>query len=351
MKFISILLFPFALLYDLATRFRNHLYNIGYKRSFEFEVNTIAVGNLSVGGTGKSPMIEYLIRLLKDDFKVATLSRGYGRTTKGFRLAGEEDNAITLGDEPFQFYRKFKEQIRVAVGAERALAIPFMLAENDDIEVILLDDAYQHRSVKAGVNILLTDYSRLFYKDCILPSGRLRESGNGAKRADVIIVTKCPHNLGESDMKSIKIQLEKYNANAPIFFTGIQYGNLKPCFKTGNPIEMPNKLYLFTGVANPRPLHNHLKDQFILTDEKIFADHHQYSESDIRKLADEIKKDHSGMTGLVTTEKDMVKFLKRDFRNILENLPVYYVPIETCFLQDGKLFDDLILKSIRQYSN
>ena len=192
MILLRILLFPFSWLYYLITQIRNRLYDRGLKPSVKFELPVICVGNLTVGGTGKTPMIEHLIRLLQNRFKVATLSRGYGRATKGIRIAGPSENASTIGDEPFQFYTKFGKRITVAVGEERALAIPTILQECSDTQIILLDDGFQHRKVSPGFSILLTDYHRPFYNDFLLPSGRLRESRWGAERADVIVVTKCP---------------------------------------------------------------------------------------------------------------------------------------------------------------
>ena len=349
MKFLTLLLFPFSVLYDVATRFRNHLYNVGYKRSFEFETNVIAVGNLSVGGTGKSPMIEYLIRLLHNKYQVATLSRGYGRKTRGFILAGDTDNANTIGDEPFQFYRKFKDNIKVAVGEERALAIPFLLVEDEGVEVILLDDAYQHRSVKPGLNILLTDYNRPFYEDMILPAGRLRESRKGAGRADVIVVTKCPMDLSDVEMDRIKVRLKDTNEMASVFFAGIRYSEPLPVSGNG---KMGEELYLFTGVANPGNLRQYLSDNYRLVGEKVFADHHRYSEKDIQDILKSAGEVSTGdEVSLVTTEKDMVKLLSKELNNLLQGHSVFYIPIETCFLKDGRQFDELVLKSIKSYSN
>ena len=195
MKLLRWLFFPVSILYGLAMRFRNHLYDIGKKPQVEFDRVVISVGNLSMGGTGKTPMVEYLIRLLKADYKLATLSRGYRRKTRGYRMANAEDNAITIGDEPFQYYRKFGNEISVCVGEERVIAIPSAIMENEDIELFLLDDAYQHRKVARDFNILLSDYNQPFYTDYILPTGDLREPRKGAKRADCVIVTKCPDAL------------------------------------------------------------------------------------------------------------------------------------------------------------
>lgn len=342
MSFLAIILFPFSVLYDLITRFRNHLYNIGYKRSFSFETNVIAVGNLSVGGTGKTPMVEYLIRLLKSEHKITTLSRGYGRKTKGFILATEKDNADSIGDEPFQMYKKF-EDINVVVCEDRALAIPFILSEKAETEIILLDDAYQHRSVKPGLNIMLSDYSKPFYSDFVLPSGRLRESRKGAERADIIIVTKCPYQLDAGEQQKISAEVMRYNQRADIYFTSIKYGALQSVQSSTSP---GSKLLAFSGIAKPQLFIDHLKSQYDLVKHIDFKDHHNYSERNIKELVSMLTPGVS----LVTTEKDMVKLIKPEFRQLMNDLSIFYLPIEAYFLKDGRRFDDQIQKSIRKYS-
>lgn len=205
---------PFSILYKLVMQFRNHLYDIEYKAVFHFNTKVISVGNLSMGGTGKTPFVEYILRFLIEkgySNKVATLSRGYGRKTKGFRIANNEDSPKTVGDEPFQIYQKFRNEAVVSVGEDRVLAIPSIIYEHPENEIIVLDDAYQHRSVKPNFSILLTDFSSLFYDDYVLPSGTLRESRKGAKRADVVIVTKCPLDLGKTEQEKIKERIEKYS--------------------------------------------------------------------------------------------------------------------------------------------
>ncbi|MEL7146090.1 MAG: tetraacyldisaccharide 4'-kinase, partial [Bacteroidota bacterium] len=223
MKIFKWLLFPFAVLYDLITRLRNHLYNIEYYKSFEFQTNVISVGNLTVGGTGKTPMIEYLIRLLRDQYGLATLSRGYGRKTRGF-LQGDFDQTKVhdIGDEPFQYLLKFHDKVGIFVGEERAWAIPGILMERPGTEVILLDDAYQHRTVLPSLSILMTRYDRLFSADFLMPMGRLREARKGASRADAVVVSKCPFNFDE---KAIIEDIRKYIApSIPVFFTSVAYG-------------------------------------------------------------------------------------------------------------------------------
>lgn len=224
MAFYKILLYPLSVLYDAVTRFRNHLYNIRYKPRIHFETMVISVGNLAVGGTGKTPMVEYLIQLLKDQYKLATLSRGYGRKTKGFHFLNQEDTAEKVGDEPLQFFKKFGTEVVITVGEERALAIPEILFHHEETEIILLDDAFQHRKVDRDLNILLTAYASPFFADIILPAGRLREARKEAARADMVVVTKCPENLSETEQQHFKTRIKQYTVpEVPIFFSSIKY--------------------------------------------------------------------------------------------------------------------------------
>lgn len=342
MRFLGVLLYPFTVLYDFGTRVRNYLFDIGYKTSFEFDRCIINVGNLSVGGTGKSPMVEYLIRLLNKDFKVTTLSRGYGRKTRGFRLAGEEDTAATLGDEPFQFHRKFSN-IAVAIGEERAVAIPYILAEKPETEIILLDDAYQHRFVKPDFNILLTSYDRPFFTDWILPSGRLRESRKGARRADTVVVTKCPEDLSENDRENYKSQIAKYT-RAPVYFSKIQYLKPRPVFSSE--INWKHNVFLFTGIANSAHLCDYIEHQYNLVGQLHFGDHHDFSEADIDKLLNAFRKYQSEAV-IVTTEKDMVRLLSTELERKLKDKPLFYIPIETQFIEDGEKFDTSVLNLVK----
>ncbi|NJL11929.1 MAG: tetraacyldisaccharide 4'-kinase [Microscillaceae bacterium] len=218
------LMYPLTFLYCTITSIRNYLYDRGYWKSFSFDLPVISVGNLTVGGTGKTPHIEYLIRFLQAQYELSTLSRGYGRKSRGFRLAQPHDNAQSLGDEPFQLYQKFGTRIGVAVGEDRVAAIPHLLQERPQTQIVLLDDAFQHRPIAPQLNILLTDYGRLFYQDFPFPSGRLRESRRGARRADVIIVSKCSASLSEAEKTRIQENIGAYaRKDVPVFFTTIAY--------------------------------------------------------------------------------------------------------------------------------
>jgi tetraacyldisaccharide 4'-kinase len=344
MKGLKFLLFPFAVCYDLITRVRNRLYDMGYKPVASFEVSTISVGNLSVGGTGKSPMIEHLIRVLnRENIKVATLSRGYGRSTKGVRIARENDNALTIGDEPFQFYKKFSGKVPVAVGEERALAVPYVIDEFPDTEVILLDDAFQHRAIKPDVQLLLTDYNNLFYNDYLLPTGYLRESKTGAARAHGIVVTKCPIEIDDDKTMSIEKQIQKFST-APVFFTTIRYGEFIHFGR--KPDRRFDKVVLITGIANDRPLVTYLKqNNYKIESHLAFKDHHEYKRNDVTRMW-ELAKEHSAM--IVTTEKDFVKLDAVEFRDLILTFVIAYLPIEIDFIKNGQDFDSMILGAVKK---
>ena len=343
MILLRILLFPFSWLYYLITQIRNEMYTRGLKPSVKFELPVICVGNLTVGGTGKTPMIEHLIRQLQNKYKIATLSRGYGRTTKGVRLAGPSDNASTLGDEPFQFYTKFGQQITVAVGEERALAIPTILQEKPETEVILLDDGFQHRKVTPTFSILLTDYHRPFYTDVLLPSGTLRESRWSASRADVIVVTKCPAKITDDKMMEVERQIRNY-AEKPVFFTQIRYGNPVPFINTVTSIS--REIILITGIANAKPLELYAAENFKVIKHLAFKDHHTYSERELSDLID--LRNANPHASFLTTEKDKVKLDVPEFQHILSGLSLFFVPIEVDFIKAGKDFDEIVLNVVER---
>ena len=343
-QIFTILLYPFAILYDLGSRFRNHLYNIEHKRSFQFDTNVIGVGNLSVGGTGKTPIVEYILRLLNNR-NIATLSRGYGRKTKGFRIANDEDNAATLGDEPFQFYKKFSKTL-ITVGEDRAMAIPQILYHQENTDVIILDDAYQHRSVIPNLNILLTEFDRPFFKDYILPAGRLREARKNANRADAVIITKCPDEISKSIEKKYLDNVNKYaKLSIPIFFSKVNYQ--PPILLYGKPVLTPKEVFIFTGIANEQPFVEFLSQTYQIVGEQHYVDHYKYQTKDVEDIIhqyDAVKTEHSI---LVTTEKDMVRLLDDQYKELFGTRPVYYIPIEMTFLKNGAIFDELVLNSTK----
>ena len=335
MNFLRKILFPLAFLYWLITFIRNWLYDKGIFKSFSFDIPIIAVGNLSVGGTGKTPQIEYLIRLLSDNYKVAVLSRGYKRTTKGFILADENASASSIGDEPFQFYSKFPN-IQVAVDANRKSGIENLLQLPNKPDVVLLDDAFQHRKVKAGFYILLTAYDDLFCDDNILPFGNLREPSSGKKRADMIIVTKCPKDLSELAQQKIK---EKLKVKQQVFFTTIQYddcvfGNDSQLLVSE--IQSESKV-LVAGIAKPKLFFDFLKND---NDETlVFPDHHDFSKQDCELILAK-----ANGRKIITTEKDFVRL-----NGLLPKAQLFYLPIKSTFFNTNidKTIEDYVGQSTR----
>jgi tetraacyldisaccharide 4'-kinase len=336
MNLLRKILFPFAVLYGFITTIRNFLFDYGILKSYSFDLPVIAVGNLSVGGTGKTPQIEYLIRLLGDSYKVATLSRGYKRQSEGFILANSTSNALQLGDEPFQFFQKFAT-IQVAVDANRKNGIEQLLSQPNKPNVILLDDAFQHRKVKAGFYILLTSYGDLFSDDCMLPTGNLRESRSGAQRANVVIVTKCPSNLSLDEQNKIKKQLH-LSSNQSLFFTFIEYEDA--VCSEDKKIKIPEiqkvDKILLAGIAKPESFFAYLKQE---NDECLaFPDHHHFSESELL----EIKKKARNKI-IVTTEKDYMRL-----KGSILSDQLYFLPIKSSFLSNRDNFDKIILNYVGQ---
>lgn len=335
MRLFDPVLYPFSLLYDGLTRLRNRMFDLGMKKSIEFEIPTVVVGNLSLGGTGKTPMVEFLIRQLKNQYQIATLSRGYGRKTKGFFLAKEGLTARDIGDEPFQLFQKFGSEVAVAVGEERILAIPQILTERPETELILLDDAYQHRYVKGDVNILLTTYQKPFFKDKVLPLGTLREHRKGAGRADVIIVTKCPKDLDEAVKSGFEQALHHYTRGiCPVIFAGLQYGEAYSLFNLDPPTG--SQAILLSGIANNQVLKEEVKSKYTLLDTLEFPDHHKYREKDWQRLVAVYEKHRDRQPVVITTEKDAVKLKDEKFLNYWGEIPIFALPVEMSFNQKDK---------------
>ena len=336
------ILFPFTLLYGFITGIRNFLFDKGILKSYSFDVPIIAVGNLSVGGTGKTPQIEYLIRLLSPNYKVATLSRGYKRKSKGFILANSTSNAEIIGDEPFQFYKKFKN-IQVAVDANRKNGIEKLLSQTNKPEVLLLDDAFQHRKVKAGFYILLTSYGDLYSDDFILPTGNLRESRAGAKRANLVIVTKCPTTLSPEEQREIQAKLN-LTYTQELYFSYIDYDEfLFSELKSIKASEVKNvdKL-LLAGIAKPEPFFKYLQSE--KEEQLVFPDHHYFSEKDLL----EIENKAQGKI-IITTEKDYVRL-----KGSIPKEQLFYLPIRSSFLSASEKFNKTItnyLEKITSSSN
>ena len=337
-----VILWPFSALYNLIMSFRNYLYDIGYKKSFRFQTTVISVGNLSMGGNGKTPMVEYLIRLLKPKYQIAVLSRGYGRSSSGFKLAQSTDSAVDIGDEPLQMYRKFSPEIEVAVGESRALAIPKILLEKPQVEVIILDDAFQHREVDPQFSILVTDYHSPFFEDYVVPSGMLRESRKGVSRANAVVVTKCPQDITFDQRKHYQSQIEAYH-KLPVFFTAIKYQQ-PVSLATGATLTECPSVFLVTGIAKPEPMVDFVSKQFTLVEHLRFKDHHHFHRKQVLEIRQQFERFSGNPAILLTTEKDMVRLAPHKAE--LKDLPVYYLPIECVFVEDQDRFNSLILNNI-----
>ncbi len=334
MLILRILLIPITLLYGATIYVRNFLFDIGVKKSTSFSKTVICIGNLTVGGTGKTPHTEHLINLLKDDFNVATLSRGYKRKTKGFMLASSNSTASEIGDEPMQMLTKFPG-ITVAVDEQRVRGVETLLQQKPSTDVILLDDAFQHRYIKPGFSILLTDYNNLIYKDFFLPTGTLRDSFAQRKRASLVLVTKCPANLHSNEQLKI-IKKLKLKPNQQVFFTTYRYGSIKPVFETVNPPEKPVTCTALAGIANPKPFCKHLKTNYSITNTIELTDHYRFTETKIKAIFESFSPLLKGGTHIViTTEKDAARI--REFTNLPDAIKsaFYFIPIEVEFL-DGK---------------
>jgi len=331
----SLLLYPFSLLFGVITTLRRKAFQKGWLHSETFAIPTICVGNLRVGGTGKTPIVEYIANFLSQNYKTAILSRGYGRKTTGYIKAREIENlsSATIGDEPMMYATKFPN-IEVAVCEKRKTGIQKLLHKNPELEVVVLDDAYQHLSVNYSLRIILTEYDRPFFKDFPLPSGNLREFRTAAEHADIIIVTKCHENLSNKEKEHY---LQKLNPKQgqEVFFTKINYKS-----KISN---LKSKILLITGIANPEPLVRYLKTQYNELHSLHFPDHHEFTKKDIEKIIRLKEKLGGSNCTILTTEKDAVRL------QMYENMPEYYtVPIEVVFLENETAFKEKLLSLLEQ---
>lgn len=336
---IRILLLPLSLLYGLGVSIRNFCYRIGILKSISFDLPVISVGNLSMGGAGKTPHLEYLIRWLDEYLEVATLSRGYGRKSVGFRPVSVIDTAVEAGDEPLQFKRKFPH-LPVSVGESRALGIPELIRRNPETQVVLLDDAFQHLAIKPGLNILLTEFGRPFTRDWLLPSGRLREWRSAYHRADLLIVSKCPASLTAADRDRLAREIRPMPWQS-LFFShykyGVPYEMLRPAIR--QPLLADMNVLLVSAIAGTGYLLDFLKEKVALVQAMEFEDHHYFDEKDL----DDLRLRFAGMPRLssiiLTTEKDAMRLeLHQEFLE-RHHLPVFVLPVEVEFAgEDGKRF-------------
>lgn len=335
MKLFQLLLLPLSWLYQGILRLRNYLYDIDFMGTTSFDIPSINVGNLAFGGTGKTPHIEYLIQYLGSlGLQVSIMSRGYKRKTIGYVFAEPNSTPFSLGDEPYQLYSKFPN-VAVAVSENRVLGIPNLLFDAPQTEVILLDDAYQHRALKPGLNILLTEQNRLYTDDYLVPSGYLREYAAAAKRADIIIVSKCQVDIS-TDTKNKIIRKINPLPHQQVFFSHIAYASLKPYFEQGALISAEAVLGV-CGIARPALFEYHLKSLFTDVHFKSYPDHHIFTEKDIDWILYDFEKLKTTNKAIITTEKDYQKLLQSPHFYKLKDLALYYLPIEIAFSKTDEI--------------
>lgn len=350
--FLRVFLLPFSLLYGLAITLRNWLYDSGYLKTVEFDFPVICVGNLSAGGTGKTPHVEYLIRLLSAQFRLAILSRGYMRKSHGYVQAEANSTADAVGDEPALLKRKYPH-VALAVCEDRALGVPRLLSSFPQTEAIILDDAFQHRAVRAGLNILLTRYDNLFTRDYLLPAGNLREFKTASKRAEFIVVTKCPPDLQESERASIKNEIAPSESQL-VFFSLLNYGQ-PYLFTDGNVklyFEKTQDVLLVTGIASAENLKAYVTPLVKNLYSFDFGDHHRYGRNDIERITEAFGNIESKNKLILTTEKDAVKLISFHAWIVEKKLPIFVQPISVKFFEeDKKIFDEEITSWLQKLKN
>ena len=347
---MRILLLPISLIYHIVLTIRHKLYDWHILRTTRFEKPLICVGNLNLGGTGKTPHTEYLINVLKDHYRVATLSRGYGRKTKGFKRAETTSTNEDLGDEPLQYFKKFPE-IQVAVDEDRVNGVRKLLMSNNAPEIILLDDAFQHRSIKAGLNILLTEYQHLYCDDLLFPAGTLRDVKSAAKRANLIVVSKSPRELKEAEKQHIISKLNP-SKEQKVYFSYLEYAPLQPLNEKAKTIsvEDADSVIAFCGIAHPKSLIEELEKQFKTVDFLHFADHHVYSEEDMKNIVKHFENLSGDKKIIVTTEKDAARLTNSPYLCQFDCAPLYDLPITVRFHEEEK-FNEEILSYVRKDSH
>ena len=350
MEAFRFLLFPLALIYGFIIKVRNKLFDIRIFTSEKFNIPVISVGNLIAGGSGKTPMVEYLIRLLDANRNIATLSRGYKRKTKGYRLAGENETVETLGDEPLQYHQKFT-QVNVAVCENRREGIRNLIRDVADLETVILDDAFQHRYVKPELSILVTDYFKLFTNDWLLPFGKLREHTSGRKRADIIVITKTPRIFSPIVRKQLLEDIKPFPGQL-VCFSYINYLPFEPVYTSkceySGKTENVYSIIMLTGIGNPGPMQEYLHRLCADLELMEFPDHHEFSEKDLLLIKEKFKNLPTKRKIIVTTEKDAKRLQNAEAEAILGNLPIFYTPINFEFHPADKMqFDEAVLAAVK----
>ena len=346
----KIILFPFAVIYGIITSIRNLLYDWKILKSKSFNVHTICVGNLSIGGTGKTPHVEYLINLLKNHTKIAILSRGYKRKTNGFILANESSTAFDIGDEPLQYKTKNPE-LNVCVDANRINGVKKILEFPEPPNVIILDDAFQHRALDCELKIVISEFSNLYINDYMMPAGYLRESIKGISRADIIIISKTPQSTTPIEIRNVIKDLKPL-AHQRLFFSWLEYGELKGFQNQSDTINTLNDLFryrivVFTGIGNPSPMVTYLKEYASDVKHIQFPDHHSFTINDIANVKAELDAIDGGNKIVVTTEKDAMRLMGSDLQDIANTLPLYTLPIEVDFKDKTDEFNETIINYVR----
>jgi len=336
LSYLRFILLPFSLLYALVMIIRNKLYDWGFLKSFQFDLPVISVGNLAIGGSGKTPATEYLVRLLSQ-YKIAILSRGYGRDTTGFLIADDNATAQSIGDEPLQYFHKFSD-VTVAVCEDRVRGIKLL---KDTHDLIILDDAFQHRSVVPGLSILLFECSKLKKKQWVLPAGDLREPYWGYRRADIVLITKCDVLTDSAVKEGLS---NKIGNDIPVHFSMVRYADLLPVYDTTPVIPSTPRVFLLTGIANPEPLITHIQSCYATVDVFRFPDHHVFTVAEIKALLKVFNSATEQEKIIITTEKDSKRLLGGAIKELLVNLPVFYLPIQMALGDaDTAQFDKEIL--------
>ncbi|MBC7695081.1 MAG: tetraacyldisaccharide 4'-kinase [Burkholderiales bacterium] len=346
----KILLFPFAVIYGIITAFRNFLYDWKILPSKSFEVHTICVGNLAVGGTGKTPHVEYLINLLKNEMKLAVLSRGYKRKSTGFIHATNSSSVEDIGDEPL-LYKTKNPDLDVCVDGNRVNGVKKILDFSQPPKVIILDDAFQHRALNCELKIVISEYTNLFLNDCMMPSGYLRESKKGINRADIIIISKTPERTSAIEMRNMSKDLKPLG-HQQIFFTWLKYGELYGFQNPNETIDTLNDLFryriiLFTGIGNPTPMVTYLREYSSYVKHIQYSDHHQFTLKDINDIREELDAIEGGNKIVITTEKDAMRLRTGDLQDMANTLPLYVLPIEVDFKDKTQEFNETIINYVR----
>lgn len=341
MFFFRYILWPFSILYGFILFLRNRCYDLTILKVHKTGVPIISVGNLSVGGTGKTPHVAYIANFLKEDTKVAILLRGYGRSTNGYLLVTNNATVETVGDEALFYKKTFKDEVLVAVSEDRVNGVKQLKKQFPSLGVVLLDDAYQHRKIYRDLDILLVDYNKPFWKDMVLPAGRLREFPHGKKRADLVVMTKCPEKMSPETLEN-KVAKMRLNSMQTLLFSSIQYGVIRG-FQSVD-FELPDHILLVTGIANSKPLENHLSKLAKVT-HKVYGDHHDFTEADIKEVHELFDTFVTEKKAIVTTQKDFMRLNTPQLRKLTQQYPWFYQEIKVVFNEE-EIVNKLIKKSI-----